>query len=69
MFAPTGGLDKVYWNEKFIFKLPESELETSSHIKLKIVKEGHFTDGKLVGETMLEFSPFVFLFCCIVFVG
>ncbi|KAI3444545.1 hypothetical protein Pfo_001210 [Paulownia fortunei] len=49
----SGSLDKIYWNEKFIFELPASELETLGHLKLKIVNEEYFTDGEFVGETII----------------
>lgn len=35
-----------------MFELPESELETLSHLKLRIVKEERFSDDDFVGETM-----------------
>ncbi|KAL6495489.1 hypothetical protein OROGR_030052 [Orobanche gracilis] len=49
----SGSLDKVYWNEKFTFEIPASELETLNHLKLKIVNEKYFSDGKFVGETLI----------------
>lgn len=49
----SGNLDKIYWNEKLVFELPESELEALSHLKLRIVKEEHFSDGEFVGETII----------------
>ncbi|KAK4418629.1 hypothetical protein Salat_2275700 [Sesamum alatum] len=52
-FAPAGNPNKIYWNEKFTFELPPSELETLSHLKLKIVNEEYFTDGEFVGETII----------------
>ncbi|KAL8495251.1 hypothetical protein ACS0TY_019415 [Phlomoides rotata] len=48
----SGHLDKIYWNEKITFELPASEMETLSHLKLKIVNEEFFTDDEFVGETM-----------------
>ncbi|KAL6499279.1 hypothetical protein OROHE_025942 [Orobanche hederae] len=48
-----GSLDKIYWNEKFTFEIPTSELETLNHLKLKIVNEKYFSDGKFVGETLI----------------
>lgn len=58
LFTPAGNLDKIYWNEKLVFDLPESELETLSHLKFRIVKEEHFSDDDFVGETMQVFSLF-----------
>ncbi|KAL8062692.1 hypothetical protein ABFS82_02G163200 [Erythranthe guttata] len=49
----SGSFDKIYWNEKFIFEFPVSELDSLSHLNLKIVKEGHFSDRKFVGETII----------------
>ncbi|KAL3622112.1 hypothetical protein CASFOL_033523 [Castilleja foliolosa] len=49
----SGRLDKIYWNEKFVFEFPASELETLNHLKLKIVNDKFFTDGKFVGETLI----------------
>ncbi|KAL1549856.1 elicitor-responsive protein 3 [Salvia divinorum] len=49
----SGNLGKFYWNEKLVFQLPESELETLSHLKLRIVKEEHFSDDDFVGETII----------------
>ncbi|KAL0428866.1 UNVERIFIED_CONTAM: hypothetical protein Sradi_0512600 [Sesamum radiatum] len=49
----SGNPDIIYWNEKFTFELPPSELETLSHVKLRIVNEEYFTDGEFVGETIL----------------
>ncbi|KAL6569507.1 hypothetical protein OROMI_014021 [Orobanche minor] len=49
----SGSLDKIYWNEKFTFEIPASELETLNHLKLKIVNEKYFSDGKFVGETLI----------------
>ncbi|KAL0397906.1 UNVERIFIED_CONTAM: Pentatricopeptide repeat-containing protein DOT4, chloroplastic [Sesamum calycinum] len=50
--SSSGNPDKIYWNEKFTFELPPSELETLNHLKLRIVNEEYFTDGEFVGETM-----------------
>ncbi|XP_057780525.1 elicitor-responsive protein 3 [Salvia miltiorrhiza] len=49
----SGNRDKIYWNEKLVFELPESELETLSHLKLRIVKEEHLSDDDFVGETII----------------
>ncbi|PIN22840.1 putative Ca2+-dependent phospholipid-binding protein [Handroanthus impetiginosus] len=49
----SGNLDKIYWNEKLSFVLSPSEVETLSHLKLKIVNEDYFTDGEFVGETII----------------
>lgn len=49
----SGSHEKIYWNEKLVFELPESELEALSHLKLRIVKEEHFSDGEFVGETII----------------
>ncbi|XP_047957626.1 elicitor-responsive protein 3 [Salvia hispanica] len=49
----SGNLGKFYWNEKLVFELPESELETLSHLKLRIVKEERFSDDDFVGETII----------------
>ncbi|XP_020550652.1 elicitor-responsive protein 3 [Sesamum indicum] len=49
----SGNPDKIYWNEKFTFELPPSELENLSHLKLRIVNEEYFTDGEFVGETII----------------
>lgn len=48
----AANLDKIYWNEKITFEFPASEMETLSHLKLKIVNEEFFTDDEFVGETM-----------------
>ncbi|KAL0464802.1 UNVERIFIED_CONTAM: phloem protein 2 [Sesamum latifolium] len=49
----SGNPDIIYWNEKFTFELPPSELETLSHLKLRIVNEEYFSDGEFVGETII----------------
>ncbi|KAL3829664.1 hypothetical protein ACJIZ3_018466 [Penstemon smallii] len=49
----SGNQDKIYWNEKFTFELLPSELQTLSHLKLKIVDEEYFTHGEFVGETLI----------------
>ncbi|XP_051147013.1 elicitor-responsive protein 3 [Andrographis paniculata] len=51
--SSSGKLDKIYWNEKFTFQLLPSEVETVTHLKLRILKERFFLDAKFVGETMI----------------
>ncbi|CAA0842583.1 Rop guanine nucleotide exchange factor 3 [Striga hermonthica] len=46
-------LDKIYWNEKFVFQYPTSELDTLNHLKLRIVNEKYLGDGECVGETLI----------------
>ncbi|GER45257.1 calcium-dependent lipid-binding family protein [Striga asiatica] len=46
-------LDKIYWNEKFVFQYPTSELDTLNHLKLRIVNEEYLGDGECVGETLI----------------
>ncbi|XP_075499772.1 elicitor-responsive protein 3 [Primulina tabacum] len=43
----------IYWNEKFVFELSRSELETHGYLKLKIVDEEYFTEGAFVGQTII----------------
>ncbi|KAG8391831.1 hypothetical protein BUALT_Bualt01G0227900 [Buddleja alternifolia] len=49
----SGNQNKIHWNEKFTFELPPSELETLSHLRLRIVDEEYFSAGEFVGETMI----------------
>ncbi|CAL5381925.1 unnamed protein product [Camellia sinensis] len=44
---------EIYWNQKFTFEFPPTELENMSHLKFKIMDKEYFTDGGFVGETIV----------------
>ncbi|EPS65171.1 hypothetical protein M569_09609, partial [Genlisea aurea] len=47
-------LEKIYWNEKFTFRLTEQEVETAGFLKLKIMSQGgYLSDDEFVGETLI----------------
>ncbi|KAF5180364.1 Elicitor-responsive protein [Thalictrum thalictroides] len=52
----TPGKDKkALWNEKFTFKFTNSNCwQDMTHLKLKIMDEEKFSEGKFIGETTLH---------------
>ncbi|XP_074324797.1 elicitor-responsive protein 3 [Apium graveolens] len=45
---------EILWNGKFLFAFPTSEWENITHLKLKIIEAEYFTDGRFVGETIID---------------
>ncbi|XP_047337543.1 elicitor-responsive protein 3 [Impatiens glandulifera] len=50
---------EIHWNEKHVIKFPTSKWESLSYLKLKISHEKHFTDGDIVGETMINLKGII----------
>ncbi|WOH09478.1 hypothetical protein DCAR_0728935 [Daucus carota subsp. sativus] len=45
---------EILWNGKFLFVFPTSEWQNITHLKLKIIEAEYFTDGRFVGETIIN---------------
>lgn len=45
---------EILWNGKFLFAFPAAEWEHINHLKLKIIEAEYFTDGRFVGETVIN---------------
>ncbi|KAK1364343.1 16 kDa phloem protein 1 [Heracleum sosnowskyi] len=45
---------EIIWNGKFLFAFPTAEWEHITHLKLKIIEAEYFTDGRFVGETIVN---------------
>ncbi|PIA49397.1 hypothetical protein AQUCO_01300306v1 [Aquilegia coerulea] len=51
----TPGKDeKALWNEKFTFQFTNSHWQDMTHLKLKIINEEKFSEGKFIGETTVH---------------
>ncbi|XP_043718080.1 elicitor-responsive protein 3 [Telopea speciosissima] len=50
----TAKKKKAFWNEKFKFKIPFSQWQNLSHLKLRIMDKETFTEGGFVGETIVH---------------